>query len=48
MITDLHLPVLLQPFTVPISIPASTLCGAQTEKGRMQKGPSAEVWGGEK
>lgn len=36
-ITDLHLPLLLQPFTVPISIPASTLRGAQTEKGRMQK-----------
>lgn len=46
MITDLHLPVLLQPFTVPISIPASTLRGAQTEKGCMQKGPSAEAWGG--
>lgn len=48
MITDLHFPVLLQPFTVPISIPASTLHGAQTEKCRMQKGPSAEAWGGEK
>lgn len=25
MITDLHLPVLLQPFSVPINIPASNL-----------------------
>lgn len=45
MITDLHsVTVLLQPFTVPISIPANALVGVRAEKGRTQKELNAEAW----
>lgn len=37
MITDLHLPVLLQPFTVPINIPASTLVVHRQKKAECKR-----------